>query len=174
MSCIFSCFQLCCCRDTTRPSLDNVDPIADLQAIDPEKIPIFSFKGRTFIARIVAIYDGDTCTVLFKFNGEVLKYKVRAYGYDCAEMKPKKDDPNREKEKALAVAARSRFIELVGGEDTIIQIECLEFDKYGRILAHFYPLVVTPKPDHSNSINQQMIAEGHGKPYFGGTKDLWI
>lgn len=174
MSCIFSCFQLCCCRDTTRPSLDNIDPVADIQAVDPEKIPIFSFKGRAFIARIVDIYDGDTCTVLFKFNGEVLKYKVRAYGYDCAEMKPKKDDPNREKEKALAVAARNRFIELVGGTDTVVRIECLEFDKYGRILAYFYPLVVTPKPDHSNSINQIMITEGHGKPYFGGTKDLWI
>jgi hypothetical protein len=40
-------------------------------------------------------------------------------------------------------------------------------------LAYFYPLVDVPKPDHSNSINQVMIQEGHGKPYTGGTKESW-
>ncbi len=187
MSCIFSCFSICCCRDTTTSaSFDGGDPIAALQAVDPDKLPLFTFKGRSLIARIVEVYDGDTCTVVFKWNGEMIKYKVRAYGYDCAEMKPKKDDPNREKEKALAVAARKRFIELVGGEDdfsdqsaqrakivTIVRLECLDFDKYGRILAYFYPLVDVPKPDHSNSINQVMNKEGHGKPYTGGTKESW-
>ena len=142
-----------------------------LKSIDHKKIPLFSFKDKVIVARVVDVYDGDTFTALFEYNGEIMKYKCRAMGYDCAEMKPRKDDPNREQEKALALKAKNRFIELIGGEDTMIQIKCLEFDKYGRILTYVYPLNGDVQNDES--INSIMIREKHGKPYEGGTKEEW-
>ncbi len=142
-----------------------------LKSIDHKKIPLFSFKDKVIIARVVDVYDGDTFTALFEYNGEIMKYKCRAMGYDCAEMKPKKDDPNRDQEKALALKAKNRFIELIGGEDSMIQMKCLEFDKYGRILTYVYPLDGDVQNDES--INNIMIREGHGKAYSGGTKEEW-
>ena len=103
----------------------------------------------------------------FPDETQIMKYKLRAMGYDCAEMKPKKSDPNRDKEKELAIAAKNRFIQLIGGSDTIVQVKCLEFDKYGRILINVWNMV------DEKSLNQIMIDEGHGKAYDGGTKDVW-
>ena len=149
--------------------MDN--QIQKLRSIDHTKIPIFSFMGKILIGRIVDVYDGDTCTVLFEYNNEIMKYKLRAMGYDCAEMKPKKSDPNRDKEKELAIAAKNRFIQLIGGSDTIVQVKCLEFDKYGRILGYIYRL--NEDVETAKSVNDIMIEEGHGKQYSGGTKEEW-
>ena len=45
--------------------------------------------------------------------------------------------------------------------------ECLEYDKYGRILVKMY--------DHNNNcINDIMIKEGFGKEYDGGHKHEWF
>jgi endonuclease YncB( thermonuclease family) len=147
------------------------DQIEKLKFIDHKKIPLFSFENKLLIARIVDVYDGDTCTLLFEYNGEIMKYKARAMGYDCAEMKPKKDDPNRDQEKKLAQAAKTRFIELIGGIDGIVQVKCLEFDKYGRILCYIYK--INDDVEKSESVNAMMIKEGHGKAYDGGTKEGW-
>ncbi len=48
----------------------------------------------------------------------------------------------------------------------LVKIECLEFDKYGRMLLNVFNMIDT------KSINEIMIEEKHGKPYFGGTKDI--
>ena len=154
-----------------RSEVQMESQINKLRSMDPKKVSLFSFENKVLIARIVDVYDGDTCTALFEYNGEVMKYKCRAMGYDCAEMKPKKDDPNRDQEKALAQKAKARFIELMGGADAIVQMKCLEFDKYGRILAYLYP--IADDVAHDESINAKMIREGHGKAYMGGTKDEW-
>ena len=148
--------------------MDNTEK---LKAVDHKKTPLFSFKNKILISRIVDVYDGDTFTALFEYNGEIMKYKFRAMGYDCAEMKPKKSDPNRDEEKALALKAKNRFIELIGGEDTIVKIKFLNFDKYGRILSYVYSMNSDVEKDES--INSVMIKEGHGKPYEGGTKEEW-
>ncbi len=145
--------------------------IQKLRSVDPKKISLFSFENKILITRVVDVYDGDTFTALFEYNGEIMKYKVRAMGYDCAEIKPRKDDPNRDEEKRLAQAAKARFIQLMGGEDAIVKMKCIEFDKYGRILAYLYK--VDEDVENAESINSIMIREKHGKPYSGGTKDEW-
>ncbi len=157
------CFQL--------ESIKMNNNILQLKSVDHSKIPLFSFKDKVIIARVIDVYDGDTFTALFEYNGEIMKYKCRCMGYDCAEMKPKKDDPNRDAQKILAVAAKNRFIELIGGIDSIVQMKCLEFDKYGRILTYVYTLENDIK--HDESVNSIMIREKHGKPYEGGTKEEW-
>lgn len=137
----------------------------DLLSVDIDKTPYFSFKGKIFNARCCSVYDGDTFTALFIYNGEFIKYKCRCYGYDSPEMKPLLSKLNREEEIQLAHKAKERFIELVEkSKNNLIRIECLDFDKYGRILVNVYNGV------DKQSINDIMISEGHGKPYFGGTK----
>ena len=165
---IRSILQKFLCR---KNSNQEMELIQKLKAVEYKKLPLFSFQGKTIVARVVDVYDGDTLTILFDYNGEIMKYKMRAMGYDCAEMKPKKDDPNRDKEKELAKLAKSRFIELMGGEDAIVRIKMLEFDKYGRILGYIFHY--DDNVETSKSINDKMIEEGHGKAYLGGTKEEW-
>jgi endonuclease YncB( thermonuclease family) len=133
---------------------------------DTKTVPYFNFNGKKFVAKPCDIYDGDTFGVVFYYNNELIKYKCRCYGYDTPEIKPSLSNPNRDKEKELAIKAKNRFIELINkSENKLITIECLKFDKYGRILVNVYNNVDT------ESVNDIMIREGHGKSYLGGTKD---
>ena len=126
----------------------------------------FSFVGKTFFAKPCNIYDGDTFSIIFLHNNNVIKYRCRCLGYDSPEMKPSLSNPNRDKEKALAVRAKNRMTELLTKHEYgLVFVECFEFDKYGRILVRVYNMIDT------KSINEIMIEEGHGKIYDGGKKD---
>lgn len=126
----------------------------------------FSFVGKTFFARPINIYDGDTFSIIFLHNNNVIKYRCRCVDYDSPEMKPSLSNPNRDKEKALAINAKNRFTELLTKHESgLVFVECFEFDKYGRILVRVYNMIDT------KSINEIMIEEGHGKIYDGGKKD---
>ncbi len=134
-----------------------------------ENTELYSLEGRRFRAKVVDIYDGDTITVVFKLNRSYVKYKVRMYGYDSPEMKPSKKLLNRIDIIANAKYAKKKLSEKILNE--IIILECLKWDKYGRLLAIVYL-------QHSRlffcnideNINNWMVEEGLGKPYFGGKK----
>jgi len=135
---------------------------------DEKSVPYFSFKNKIFYAKPCHIYDGDTFSIIFDFRGEIMKYKCRCMGYDTAEMKPKLSVPNRAHEVELAHKAKDRLTELLGKHDSkLVKVECLDFDKYGRILINVWNMV------DELSLNEIMIKEGHGKPYDGGTKEVW-
>jgi endonuclease YncB( thermonuclease family) len=125
----------------------------------------FSFAGRRFLAKVVDVYDGDTVRVCFFYRGELVQYRARMAGYDSPEMKPPKADPNREAEKAAAVAARAALAEKAGGK--LVYIECGEFDKYGRLLITAF---AQAGARNGENINAWMLACGHGVPYDGGRK----
>ena len=45
---------------------------------------MFSLNGMTFNAKVVDVYDGDTCTVIFYYKDEPIKFKCRCNGlYSC-------------------------------------------------------------------------------------------
>ena len=132
---------------------------------ETDKHDYFSFVGKTFFARPINIYDGDTFSIIF-LHKDVIKYRCRCLGYDSPEMKPSLSNPNRDKEKALAVNAKNRMTELLTKHESgLVFVECFEFDKYGRILVRVYNMIDT------KSINEIMVEEGHGKNYDGGKKD---
>lgn len=138
----------------------------DILAVDVNCINYFSLNGNTFVAKVCNIYDGDTCSVLFSYRNEFIKYKCRMMGYDSPELKPLLSKPNRFQEITLAKNAKFRFDELVEKSPTgLVRIECFEFDKYGRLLVDMYNNV------DEESINSIMVREGHGKPYFGKKKE---
>jgi endonuclease YncB( thermonuclease family) len=128
-------------------------------------IPVFSLNGHSTLCRVIDVYDGDTCTVIFEWDGKMRKFKCRCSGYDSPEMKPRLNIENRADIIVKAKLAKKRLQELT---NVCIRIKCLEFDKYGRLLAELYTFYT------NEHINQIMIDEGHGYVYNGGTKNNQI
>jgi len=140
----------CCCNN-------------QLKNIKCYELNYFSFNGYKCKAKIVSVYDGDTFTACFKYNGEIIKYRFRTFGYDSPEMKPLKSKANREEEKKNAIIARNKFKEIINFDNNeLVDLEMLKFDKYGRILVNVFK--------NNINVNQWMIKNNYGYPYFGGTK----
>lgn len=141
----------------------TIEPIFDLPG--PDSVPLFSLENKSFVARCGTPYDGDTLSVTFSLNGVSTTFRARMLGYDSPEMKPPLSAPNREEIKARAVLAKNRLEELIFEHASkSVRILCHSWDKYGRLLITMHNFV------REKSINDIMVEEGHGNPYFGGTK----
>ena len=51
--------------------------------------PLFSLNGKTFTAKVVDVYDGDTITVVFKVFNQYYKWNCRIMHVDTPEIKTK-------------------------------------------------------------------------------------
>jgi len=133
-----------------------------LLEIHSSKTNKFSLNGYKTYAKCVYVYDGDTIHVVFKMpnSSECHKWVIRLMGIDTPEMKSK-----NVAEKAKAVQSR----DFLKGKilDKVVILDCLEFDKYGRLLGNIF------LEGEEQSLSQQMIANGHAKAYDGGTKEGW-
>jgi endonuclease YncB( thermonuclease family) len=128
------------------------------------------------LGKVVDVYDGDTVRLVFKpepFSTHV-QLVARMAGYDSPEMKQptQESEHERARKRALAVAARDRLAGLVLHQ--IMSVRCGPFDKYGRVM------VTLESPNRQGwqdrqdrrpapTVNDIMVAEGHGKPYSGRT-----
>ena len=150
-------------------------------------IPEFSLNGEEFLAKVVDIYDADTCKIVILLNKKPTKFTCRLYGIDTPEMKPSKKKPNRDLEKQAAKKSRNRLFQLCCNVDCelekmykkkeikqlikqnnkLIKVKCGEFDKYGRLLIKMYDL----DTNEEISFNQILINEEYAKEYFGKTKE---
>jgi len=131
------------------------------------KMKLYQLQGN-YRCKVVDVYDGDTVTIILinKFGFE--KHKLRMYGYDSPEIKPKHDIPNREAEISKAKAAKQFLSDLVLNKITIF--ESMGYDKYGRLLGKLYLKESCLKS--KMEINQYMIDNHHGYTYYGGTKKI--
>jgi endonuclease YncB( thermonuclease family) len=136
----------------------------------------FTLEGQTCLGKVVDVYDGDTVRLVFKpepFSTHV-QLVARMAGYDSPEMKQptQESEHERARKRALAVAARDRLAGLVLHQ--IMSVRCGPFDKYGRVM------VTLESPNRQGwqdrqdrrpapTVNDIMVAEGHGKPYSGRT-----
>jgi endonuclease YncB( thermonuclease family) len=162
----------------------NQKVMDELKNIKSSDISEFSLNGVKTSGKIVEIYDGDTCKIVLLNNNILQKFNCRINGIDTPEMKPPLNKPNREIEIKNAYRCRNRLIQLCASTnididsdvkkislDTntkIVYVECLEFDKYGRLLVNIY------EKEKSISYNDILINEGFAKKYNGGTKDEFI
>ena len=137
-----------------------------LRNTNQDNIKKFSLKGHKYIAKVVNVYDGDTITVLIRYRMKTHKFRVRMYGYDSPEMKPRQDDPNRYKIKEAALKAKMKLLEKI--DNKIVELDCGGFDKYGRLLGTVYLRDNCCKS--SININQWMINNNYGYRYNGGKK----
>ena len=67
-----------------------------LENVEYNDVEYFSLNNMEFNAKVVDVYDGDTCTVIFNLSDNLVKFKCRCRGYDSPEMKPPKDLENRD------------------------------------------------------------------------------
>jgi len=128
------------------------------------QVDFFNFNGYKTWAKCVKVYDGDTGTFVFYYNKKPYKFRTRLMGIDTAEMKSL-----NERETEYAEKAKNRLIELIS--DKLVYLECLQYDKYGRILVYIYS-----KKRDKKSFNQILLDEGLAYAYDGSKKrnfDEW-
>ncbi len=142
--------------DSESNSIEST-PDLELENVD-NTIPIFSLNGNEYICKVVNIYDGDSCKVVFRFNGELTRWTIRIAHIDTPEIRTKNDV-----EKKLAYEVRDFLRNLI--LDKIVNIKCLDFDKYGRLLGEI--------TYNDKLISDVLMEKGYAKKYEGGTKQSW-
>lgn len=146
---------------------------------------LFSLAGMDTWCRLVELYDGDTCQVVFQFaKDDVHKIVVRINGIDTPEMKSKDSVVQK-----WALRARNRMLSLlapgvfeVAGDYSkkdiirllkenvcVLWIKTLAFDRYARLLADLYF-----SPTDTKTIQSILVDEGYCKNYSGKTKSQWV
>jgi endonuclease YncB( thermonuclease family) len=160
------------------------EQIKTLQQIKNNDISLVSLHGVKTIGKVVEMYDGDTCKIILIHNNNIEKYNCRLFGIDTPEMKPSLLRVCRQEEIIKAYQCRNRLLQLVTDNVSweidsmmskkqvtqlleqntkIVDIECFEFDKYGRLLVKLYS-------DSEKSANEILCEENYAKLYYGGTK----
>ena len=106
----------------------------------------------------IKVYDGDTITILSKYNKRMYKFSVRIRGVDTPELRG-----SSKEEKKLAMLARNATARMcIGKELTLCNHGT---DKYGRVLADVYV--------GKMCVKSELIKNGHGVSYSGGKKVRW-
>lgn len=138
----------------------NLDSKKELKNKTYENTKELNFSGRTIEAKIVKVYDGDTCWAVFHHDGEYYRHKIRLAGIDAPEMRPalsiKDHKRELEKEKERAERAKKELERLI--LDKIVTIRCRQDDKYGRILG----VILV---DNIN-VNEHMVDKGYAVKYM--------
>ncbi len=137
-----------------------------------ENTPTYRFDNKKFYCKVIDVYDGDTITIAIQLNKKIYQYKVRMYGYDSPEMKPRLNISNRDEIIQKAHKAKKVLSELILNKIVVVEIQKKSWDKYGRLLGIIYTSInhgLTMKSYNLN-INEYMVDNGHGYRYYGGTK----
>ena len=113
-------------------------------------VPFFTLKGHKCHAKVVHVYDGDTIHLVFEFLGQMFKWHTRIAHVDTPELKTKNQD-----EKKMGYEVRDKLRELIDGK--LVDIVCLDFDKYGRVLAEI--------TYNGVRVDEWLITNGYAKSY---------
>ena len=123
-----------------------------------------NYVYRCIVTRVV---DGDTCDVSIDLGFDCwIKDRVRLMGIDTPESRTR----NLE-EKALGLASKARLKELLKGKKIKLETSKEGKGKFGRVLAD---VITIDKEGNEINCNNQLIQEGHARPYFGGSKVPWV
>lgn len=138
--------------------------------------PIFTMNGMKTYARVVNVIDGDTLSLVIPLFDKYFKFSVRIYGIDTCEIHSNdteiKDKGLKAKYRVIEMlskkdvkdVSRKQIIDLFNNNMSIVWIECLEFDKYGRLLANVF------FDNKTKSIADILVSEKLAYRYDGGTK----
>lgn len=109
----------------------------------------------TYKAKILSVYDGDTCTADIQLGFYVIAHKVklRLYGINTPEIRG-----GTAETKKAGITARDWLRERVLGKE--ITIKSFGKGKYGRWLVELY------LEDSEVSINQELIDRGLAQTYL--------
>ncbi len=133
----------------------------DILSNSDKTIKPFTLAGRTLLAKVIDVYDGDTCKVnIFLYENVLKQFTIRMMGYDCPELRTKNVI-----EKKFGYRSKEIMVKLVANK--LVKLECLDFDKYGRILGNIY---IKDDKDNEICVNKFMVDNHLGYNYFGDTK----
>ena len=124
-----------------------------------------SVLAQTWVTALVTgAYDGDTLSVEAGIWPDLTwTGSVRILGVDTPEIRGA-----CETERLLAIAARDYIRELLLDESVILAN--VENDKYGgRVLADVYIW----QDEELARVSDLLIANGHAREYYGGTRQGW-
>ena len=111
-------------------------------------------------AKVIRVVDGDTIDAMVDLGFTTFKkVRIRMHGINAPESRTR---DLVEKEKGLA--AKARLIEMLEESNNEFKLISHGVGKYGRCLGEIF------LKGHANSINKQLIWEGHGTEYYGGKR----
>ncbi len=139
-----------CCSENTEISLEKSTM---------ENTPIFNMLGRTCLVKVIEVYDGDTLTISFPFDGKIYRQRCRIDGVDCAEIRTR-----NKVEKAFGFEAKNHLEPLLFNH--IVQARFNKSDKFGRLLATVWFV----QQESGITVDKYMIEQGYGYEYHGGKK----
>lgn len=114
----------------------------------------------TYNAKLDRVVDGDTIDALVDLGFDTWKkVRIRMHGIDAWESRTRDLE---EKEKGLD--AKNRLIELLEGNQNEFILVSHGVGKFGRCLGEIFLSL------GDDSINNLLIAEGHAKQYYGGSR----
>ncbi len=120
-----------------------------------------------YFCKIQRVVDGDTVDISVNLGFDIWhNARVRMMGIDTPESRTR----NLE-EKALGLASKARLKELLKGKKVKIVCSKEGKGKFGRILADVHTI---DKEGNDVNVNNQLIEEGHARPYYGGKKIPWV
>jgi len=141
--------------------------------------PIFTMNGMNTFARVVNVIDGDTLSLVIPLFDKYFKFNVRIYGIDTCEIHSNdteiKDKGLKAKYRVIEMLSkkdikdvlcisRKQIIDLFNANICIVWIECLDFDKYGRLLGNVF------FDNKTKNIADILVSEKLAYRYDGGTK----
>lgn len=143
--------------------LHNINSIIIHKLKENKDTELFTLNGKINIGYVSDIYDGDTCKIVMMYGEHIHKWNCRVMGVDTPELRTK-----NLKEKECGYYVRDQLRKKI--LDEIVIVECLEFDKYGRLLVYIHPYNDNMKIDRKTSYNQWLIDNKYAVEYYGGTK----
>lgn len=121
--------------------------------------------GKILPAKVLEVYDGDTITVGFRFNGGYWRSSVRLYGIDAPELRPRKSGrsiESLENERKAAIRSRDFLSDMILGKVVEVHVSSKNVDKYGRLLGAVFL--------KNKNVSERMLENNHARRYFGKKK----
>ena len=141
--------------------------IDTLSTMTRDNTDFMNLKNKTYKAKVVYVYDGDTIHVVFYEFGQYFKWNCRIMGVDTPEIRTR-----NKKEKELGYKVRDLMREKLLNK--IVSIKVDSFDKYGRLLIDLYmPMDEMIENQDSVLLSEWLISNGYAYEYHGGTKHVW-
>ena len=120
-----------------------------------------------YFCKVERVVDGDTIDVDIDLGFDIHhSARVRMMGIDTPESRTR-----NLAEKAMGLASKARLKELLKGKKIIIETSKEGKGKFGRVLAD---VIAIDKEGGEINCNQQLVEEGHARPYTGGKKVPWV
>ena len=121
-----------------------------------------------YYCKVNRVVDGDTIDVTVDLGFDIHhSARVRMMGIDTPESRTR-----NLAEKALGLASKARLKELLKGQQIKIVTSKEGKGKFGRVLADI--LAIDKETGEWINCNNQLIEEGHARPYDGGKKVPWV